>query len=204
MLLTSPAFRNETPIPKRFTGDGQDLSPPLQWLDAPAETQSFALICDDPDAPVRPGKEHPYVHWLIYGIPATMHNLPEGVPPIPALPGALSALQGKNSFDRIGYGGPMPPIGHGVHHYHFALYALDIDLDIDPEATKAELLQAMQGHILARATLVGTYERGIGRAEGLMRGSRENAREHLLGEGALVLSSLSDEEELRRDRNDTA
>jgi Raf kinase inhibitor-like YbhB/YbcL family protein len=197
MNLTSSVFRNETSLPKRYSGDGADLSPPLQWTDPPKETASFAIFCEDPDASDPKDAGHPFVHWVIYDIPISMRNLPEGIPNKPVLPGALSALQGVNSFGRIGYAGPMPPVGHGAHHYHFTLYALDTELDLDPEATKHELFEAMKGHILARATLVATYERGMGRP-GLA--VREGAQSRTFGEHTLVLASESDEEEKRNDR----
>jgi Raf kinase inhibitor-like YbhB/YbcL family protein len=197
MNLTSAVFRSDQPIPKRYAGDGADLSPPLQWTEPPEESASFALFCEDPDAsdPQEPG--HPFVHWVIYDIPVSIRNLPEGIPATPALPGALSALQGVNSFGKVGYGGPMPPVGHGTHHYHFTLYALDIELDLDPEATKHQLFEAMKGHILARATLVGTYERGMGRP-GLA--VKEGANSRNFNEHTLVIASESDEEEKRSDR----
>ena len=155
LKITSSAFQNNQPIAKKYTGEGEDISPPLTWSDLPSGTKQIALICDDPDAP----RPEPWVHWLIYAIPAGTSGLPEGVPPDPKLQSPAGAMQGRNSFEKIGYGGPMPPPGHGVHHYHFKLYALSKPLQLQPGADKKTLLAAMQGVILAQAEFVGTYER---------------------------------------------
>lgn len=151
MKLTSITFEEEKAIPTRYTGDGADISPPLQWSGAPDETKSFALICDDPDAPMGT-----WVHWVIHGLPAAAAGLPEGVVAVESLPDGGS--QGLNDFHRIGYGGPLPPPGR-PHRYFFKLYALDAGLPLKPRATKAELLRAMEGHILAQAQLMGIYQR---------------------------------------------
>lgn len=149
--LTSPAFAEGAPIPARYTADGEDVSVPLKWSGAPDGTRSIALICDDPDAP----RPTPWVHWVLYGLPPTVTELPEGVP---ATRTVLSgAKQGANDWRRIGYGGPAPP--SGTHRYFFRLYALDIVLDLQPGATKQDLLRAMEGHILAQGQLMGTYKR---------------------------------------------
>lgn len=154
--LVSDAFAPNRPIPQKHTGDGKDLSPPLRWSNLPAGTQELALICDDPDAP----RAEPWVHWVIYKIPPQLEGLPEAVPTRESLSGELAGcLQGKNDFGKIGYGGPAPPKGHGVHHYHFKLYALDAPLQISAGARKADLLAAMKGHIRAQGELIGTYER---------------------------------------------
>jgi Raf kinase inhibitor-like YbhB/YbcL family protein len=157
--LTSGAFKSGRPIPKRHTGEGDDVSPALDWEGAPNETKEFALICDDPDAPT----PEPWVHWVIYGIPAEVRALPEGVKSnVAQLSQPVAARQGKNSWPSgvtIGYRGPMPPPGHGTHHYHFRLYALDTKLELASGATKQQLLDAMKGHVLADVELVGTYER---------------------------------------------
>lgn len=158
LILRSSAFADGQPIPKRHTGEGQDLSPALAWDGAPAGTQQFALICDDPDAPT----PQPWVHWVIYAIGGDVRSLPEGVLAQPQLDAPPGALQGANSWRSgrtIGYRGPMPPPGHGVHHYHFKLYALDSPLTLAPGTPKEALLKAMQGHVLAEAELIGTYER---------------------------------------------
>lgn len=156
--LTSGAFAEGQAIPRKHTGEGEDHSPPLAWENPPAGTQEFALVCDDPDAPT----PEPWVHWVIYAIPADARSLPEGFANPPQLEKPVAAKQGKNSWPAgvtVGYRGPMPPPGHGTHHYHFTLYALDTRLDLAPSATKAELLRAMKGHVLAEAKLIGTYER---------------------------------------------
>lgn len=158
IVMHTDAFRAGEAIPKKYTGEGADVSPPLDWRDVPPKTKELALICDDPDAP----SPEPWVHWVIYKIPATAKGLPEGVPSKPRLGSPLGALQGQNSWTdgrTTGYRGPMPPPGHGVHHYHYKLYALDTALDVEPGLDKDALLKAMSGHILAEGELVGTYER---------------------------------------------
>jgi Raf kinase inhibitor-like YbhB/YbcL family protein len=151
MQLTSTAFQEGQAIPKQYTGDGKNVSPPLRWTDPPAGTQAFALITDDPDAPRKV-----WVHWVLFNLPATTRELSEEVPPEETLPGG--AAQGKNDFGRISYGGPAPPPGK-PHRYFFKLYALDAPLSLRPGATKEELLAAMKGHTLAEAQLMGTYSR---------------------------------------------
>jgi len=156
--LSSRAFAADGRIPAvhAHPPEGDDVSPPLAWSGEPAGTRHFALIADDPDAPRR----EPWVHWVLYGIPAGVHELPQG-----ASKGAgrvaepAGVLEGKNDFGDLGWGGPLPPRGHGTHHYHFKLYALDAELELGPGATKADLLTAMAGHVLAEAEVVGTYER---------------------------------------------
>jgi Raf kinase inhibitor-like YbhB/YbcL family protein len=150
MMLTSSAFTHGSMIPKQYTCDGKDISPPLSWSDPPEKTQSFALIMDDPDAPLGT-----WVHWVIYNLPATARGLGEGVPPDADLPDG--SRQGRNSWRRIGYGGPCPP--SGTHRYFFKLYALDTVLPLASGATKEELLKAMEGHIVAQAELMGRYAR---------------------------------------------
>lgn len=154
LTITSPAFAPGQRVPKRHTGEGEDLSPALAWVGVPPKTAELALIVDDPDAP--PGD---WVHWVIYKLPATAAGLAEGRPRTPTLTDPAGAVQGKNSWGTIGYRGPMPPPGHGTHHYHFKLYALDTPLALGPGATKAEVLAAMRGHILAEGDLIGTYSR---------------------------------------------
>jgi Raf kinase inhibitor-like YbhB/YbcL family protein len=146
--LTSPAFANGETIPSGYTCDGGDISPPLQWSQPPPGTGSLALIADDPDAPVGT-----WVHWVIYDLPADLRSLPEAVPAGAELP--QGGRHGQNSWKRTDYGGPCPP--GGTHRYFFKLYALDSLLGLDAGATKAQLLKAMQGHILAQAELMGTY-----------------------------------------------
>jgi hypothetical protein len=153
MKLTSVAWMEGKPIPVKYTCDGADVSPPLAWSDAPAGTRSFALICDDPDAPAGT-----WVHWVIYGLPATATALSEGIATTETLPDG--AKQGVNDFRRTGYGGPCPPPG-APHRYYFKLYALDATPALKSRATKVELLRAMAGHILAEARLMGTYQRAL-------------------------------------------
>jgi len=163
MKLESTALAEGGTIARRFTGDGDDVSPPLAWRDPPAGTRQFALVCDDPDAPT----PHPWVHWVIYGIAADVHQLPENLPPEAQLAKPVAARQGHNSWTTgrtVGYRGPAPPRGK-PHHYHFRLYALDAALDVKPGLDKkpgldrAALEKAMAGHILAQAELVGVYSR---------------------------------------------
>ena len=151
MKLTSMAFADGQPIPMKYTCDGVDVSPPLQWSEISPGAKSYALICDDPDAPVGT-----WVHWVIYGLPATTRELPEMVATTDVLPDG--ATQGLNDFHRVGYGGPCPPPGK-PHRYFFKLYALDTELAMRPRATKQDLLRAMAGHVLAEAQLMGTYQR---------------------------------------------
>jgi Raf kinase inhibitor-like YbhB/YbcL family protein len=158
LTLTTTAFPANGTIPKKFTGDGADVSPHLAWSGVPTGTQELALICDDPDAPT----PQPWVHWVIYKLPADATSLPEGIPAAQQISQPVAALQGRNSWSSgrtIGYRGPAPPPGHGTHHYHFQLYALDAPLSVKPGIDKPALLAAMQGHILAQAELIGTYSR---------------------------------------------
>ena len=150
--LTSTAFQPGTTIPKQYTGDGADQSPPLKWSEPPNGTQSLALICDDPDAP-----RGTWVHWVVFNLSVQIRELEEGLPTTAVL--GNGAKQGKNDFGKIGYGGPAPPKGK-PHRYFFKVYALDTALDLPPGATKAQqLMDAMKGHILAEGQLVGTYGR---------------------------------------------
>jgi Raf kinase inhibitor-like YbhB/YbcL family protein len=149
--LTSTAFQTGETIPKQYTGDGVDQSPPLRWSEPPSGTKSLALICDDPDAP-----RGTWVHWVLFNLPAQTRELEEGVATMENL--ANGAKQGKNDFGDIGYGGPAPPKGK-PHRYFFKLYALYVAVDLPPGATKAQLLDAMKGHILAEGQLMGTYGR---------------------------------------------
>lgn len=155
MVIRSRALRAGQSIPPRYTQDGEGLSPPLSWSNVPAETDEFALIMDDPDAPT----PEPFVHWLLYKIPARADALPEGIKPSPRPARPSGALQGVNSARRTGYLGPGPPRGHGTHHYRFRLYALDTVLNLRPNADRQALAEAMQGHVLAEAELIGTCAR---------------------------------------------
>lgn len=151
MELKSAAFKDGGTIPGKFTCDGPDVSPALSWTGIPAEAKSLALICDDPDAPIGT-----WVHWVIYNIPATASELAEAVPKTEIL--ANGALQGKNDFRKIGYGGPCPPRGP-AHRYFFKIYALDTMVKLNPGATKKDLLDRLKNHILAEAQLLGKYGR---------------------------------------------
>ena len=150
--LTSSAFTEGTAIPAKYTCEGEDVSPPLAWSDAPAGTVSFALIVDDPDAPAGT-----WVHWVLYNLPATAGELPENVAKVETLD-LGGARQGRNDFQRPGYGGPCPPPGP-AHRYFFKLYALDAALPPRPAARQKDVEAAMQGHTLGMAQLVGTYAR---------------------------------------------
>jgi Raf kinase inhibitor-like YbhB/YbcL family protein len=156
--VTSSAFTQGHPIPKKYTGEGEDVSPPLAWSEVPEKTKEFVLLCDDPDAP----RAEPWVHWVIYNIPPIAKGLPEGVPRKTRLKEPPGALQGKNSWpdaEAIGYRGPMPPPGHGVHHYYFKLYALDAHVALEPGLDKKVLLEKINSHVLESGVLMGTYER---------------------------------------------
>ncbi|MFB3883152.1 MAG: YbhB/YbcL family Raf kinase inhibitor-like protein [Armatimonadota bacterium] len=150
--LTSSAFKEGEPIPRKYTCDGDSVSPPLSWTTPPAKTLELALICDDPDAP-----RGTFTHWVLYGLPARTTSLPESVPKTETLATLGGAKQGKNSADRVGYTGPCPP--SGLHHYHFMLFALDAKTGLKPGATEKELRSAMNGHIIGQAELVGVYSR---------------------------------------------
>jgi Raf kinase inhibitor-like YbhB/YbcL family protein len=148
--ITSPAFQDGGAIPAKYTCDGPNISPPIQWSGSPATTKTFALIVDDPDAPAKI-----WVHWVVYDLPVSTDHLPENVKPVEKLPGG--GTQGTNDFKKIGYGGPCPP--SGTHRYFFKLYALDIATALNPGATKDELLKTIAGHVLAQGELVGKYKR---------------------------------------------
>jgi Raf kinase inhibitor-like YbhB/YbcL family protein len=149
MQLKSSAFNTNDLIPSKYTCDGQDISPALSWDAPPAGTQSLVLIVDDPDAPMGT-----FVHWVLYNLPPDLQHLPEHVTAA-NLPNG--ALQGKNDFKRTGYGGPCPP--GGTHRYFFKLYAIDQPLTLAAEATKAQVLNVIEGHTLASTELVGRYSR---------------------------------------------
>lgn len=158
MTIHSPAFADQSRIPRDFTADGNDVSPALAWTDIPVDTQEFAIICDDPDAP----SPEPWVHWLIYKIPGHVRELPSGLPNIGQLEFPSGTYQGRNSWHAgkiVGYRGPAPPRGNGIHHYHFKLYALDRRLELEPGVEKKVLMAAMESHIISKAELIGTYER---------------------------------------------
>ncbi|GAA6617262.1 YbhB/YbcL family Raf kinase inhibitor-like protein [Scytonema sp. NUACC26] len=153
MEIRSPAFFIGNTIPFKYTCDGDNVSPPLQWEDPPSETKSFALIVDDPDAP-----NGTFTHWLVYNIPPDCRDFPEDVggkqPKIPS-----GSLQGKNSFGELGYGGPCPPPQHGAHRYFFRLFALNQWLDVPVGADTQQLLDAIEGSVIDKAELMGRYAR---------------------------------------------
>lgn len=149
--LESTAFKNGGSIPKKYACDGEDISPPLTWADAPSGTKIFALICDDPDAPILT-----WIHWVIYGIPAERRELKEGLSKQESLDEGI--MQGTNSWRRPGYGGPCPP-GGSTHRYFFKLYALDMMPELRPGEGKKGLEKAIRGHILAETQLMGLYAR---------------------------------------------
>ena len=151
LKIESAAFAPGGEIPVRYTGEGEDVSPPLSWSGVPANTKCLVLIVDDPDAPDPAAPKMVWVHWLLYNIPPSVTGLSEGVKSLPAGTG-----EGLNDWKRTGYGGPLPPIGR--HRYFFKLHALDETLKLAGTPTKADLVKAMQGHILAEATLIGTYQ----------------------------------------------
>lgn len=148
--ITSTAFNEGEFIPKKYSCDGADVSPPLEWIGIPEETKELALICDDPDAPMGT-----WVHWVLYNIPPNVSNLPESVPAVKVLENG--AVHGMNDFHKIGYGGPCPP--GGTHRYFFKIYALDTELKLAQGKTRTELLESMNGHVLAGGQLMGKYKR---------------------------------------------
>jgi len=160
--MSSTAFEQSGRIPVEYTADGDNISPPLSWSELPNGTQSIAMICEDPDAPSGSGgrsarqNTSAFVHWVIYNIPPDKRRLQRGLPPSPQLSGGT--LQGSNDFGKIGYGGPAPPRGP-AHRYFFTLYALDSMLDMAPGATCDQLVDAMEGHVLAEGELIGRYSR---------------------------------------------
>ena len=149
MQVTSSAFKDGNSIPVRFTCDGAEMSPQLEWAGIPEGTKSIALIADDPDAP-----GGTWSHWVLYGLPPGASALDEGLSA-----NASETSQGENDFGRPGYGGPCPPRGHGPHRYYFKVYGLDSEPAISGRPQRSSLLKAMDGHILAEGALMGTYER---------------------------------------------
>jgi Raf kinase inhibitor-like YbhB/YbcL family protein len=154
-VIQSAAFGNGQPIPRRHTGDGEDLSPALSWQGVPPAAGALALVVDDPDAP----SSEPWVHWVIYQISLALEGLPEGIPPVVRPPNPPGVLQGRNSWKTAGYRGPAPPRGHGVHRYFFKLHALDKALELPEGLDKTGLLKAIDPHIIDIAELMGTYQR---------------------------------------------
>jgi Raf kinase inhibitor-like YbhB/YbcL family protein len=157
MKISSAAFSDGDKMPVRYTGDGEDISPPLAWSDPPKGCREYALTVLDPDAPG--GKAHPFVHWLAYGIPAEVTSLPDGIPMWGEIGAPVTFNQGVNSFGRVGYNGPLPPKGDSPHHYIFKLYALDTKLNLAAEEDKDRILKAMDKHILASDEMIVQYQR---------------------------------------------
>ncbi len=150
IAISSTAFKEGEIIPKKYTCDGENVSPPLEWSGIPKGTKSLALIADDPDAP-----HGTWVHWVLFNIPSDVNGLPENIPPRSTLKNG--ARQGMNDSRKLGYDGPCPP--GGTHRYFFKLYALGIDLSLESGATKSQLLKAMEGHVLGEGRLMGKYKR---------------------------------------------
>ena len=150
LKITSSAFEDGGLIPAKYTCDGADVSPPLQWDAVPEGTRSIALICDDPDAPMGT-----WVHWVLFNLPSDAKELAENIPTEETLPNG--AKQGVNDFGRVGYGGPCPP--GGTHRYFFKIYALDTEVGLQAGADKRRLLKTMEGHILGQGQLIGKYKR---------------------------------------------
>ena len=154
LVLTSSAFTHQGSIPQQYTCQGRDVSPPLSWSGAPDGTKGFVLIVDDPDAPDPAAPKRTWVHWVLYDIPSTVNGLPEAVLSAKLPPGTR---EGTNDWNRTGYGGPCPPVGR--HRYFHKLYALDVELADLGAVPKGEVEKAMEGHVLAKAELIGTYQK---------------------------------------------
>jgi Raf kinase inhibitor-like YbhB/YbcL family protein len=152
---SSTAFSNMETIPDRHAAEHDNLSPAVQWEAGPEETQAYALIVEDPDAP----QEIPFVHWLVYNIPSTARSLYQALPTTPVLQEPKGAMQGTNDKGTTGYFGPRPPVGDDAHHYHFQLFALDEELPLQSGANRAELEESMRGHVIGAGSFVGTYHR---------------------------------------------
>lgn len=150
LQVTSSAFTPGGVIPKQYTCDGKNISPPLAWAGVPSNAKSLVLIADDPDAPVGT-----WVHWVVFNIPSAVRELPEAIAPIETL--STGGTQGKSSFGKIGYGGPCPP--SGAHRYFFKIYALDTELNLRSASTKDDVVKAMDGHVIAEGQLMGKYQR---------------------------------------------
>ncbi len=151
LQLESTAFQAHGAIPSRHTGEGEDTSPPLSWRDAPEGTKGFAVICHDPDAPLVQHGSYGFVHWLLYNLPGSTDSLEEAT---------CDGTCGKNDFGTVGYRGPMPPEGHGQHHYYFWVLALSKPTDLPEGLGLAELLKQLEPHLLGMNRLIGTYRRG--------------------------------------------
>ena len=157
IVVRSPSVAPDQPIPRDYTADGRNISPPIGWTNVPSGTKQFALVVEDPDA----GNPPPFVHWVLYNLPPTATGVPEAIsidPQAPMPREIAGAIQGVSGFRRPIYRGPAPPPGK-PHHYHFVVYALDADLGLKPGLTRADLLAAIRGHVIGQGELVATYER---------------------------------------------
>ncbi|MBK7723956.1 MAG: YbhB/YbcL family Raf kinase inhibitor-like protein [Dehalococcoidia bacterium] len=150
MQLKSPAFEHLARIPRKHTGEGEDVSPALEWSNVPEGTRSFVIACHDPDAPLIAGGTYGFVHWVLYNIPGSVRSLPEG---------AQGHTEGQTGFGKQSYGGPMPPPGHGTHLYYFWVFALDAELDLAPGLSLWQVLEKIEAHTLGMNRLVGSYSR---------------------------------------------
>lgn len=153
--ISSPEFQRLEQIPVRYSAMGANISPPLRWSGAPRETVELALICEDPDAPF----PKPFVHWILYGLPATVSALPAGIPQQEEFELPVLGRQGKNSLQEMGYTGPNPPFWHGAHHYIFKLFALNKPIELWPGAGREDFYKAIEGAVLAEARIVGLFEK---------------------------------------------
>jgi hypothetical protein len=153
VVVATTGQRADGRLEDRHSGYHDNISPPLTWTAVP-DAKTWAVVVEDPDAP----QEHPFVHWMIWNIPGDARGLPEGLPNTPALVTPQGALQGRNGMHGPGYFGPRPPVGHGLHHYYFQVFALDDAIDMGPETSLPDLLNALKGRTLASGELVATYE----------------------------------------------
>lgn len=154
LKVASPAFKPGQAIPGKYSQLGKNISPPLKWSGVPKEAKSLVLVLEDPDAPL----SSPFVHWVVYAIPADAVQLPEAVPAKEQLEKPAGALQGRSSARKIGYFGPRPPKGDPPHHYHFQLFALDTAVDLRPGSPLGDVVQVMKGHVIAKGETVGTFQ----------------------------------------------
>lgn len=150
ITLTSSAFQNLRAIPSQYTGEGTNVSPQLSWRSVPEDTREFAIVCHDPDAPLITSVNYGFVHWTLYNIPGSVRTLSEAT---------SDYTTGRNDFGELGYGGPMPPSGHGLHHYYFWILALDQELNLPVGLTMAELFEFIEPSVIAMNRLIGTYDR---------------------------------------------
>ena len=153
VVVTCPTQEPSGRLPDRHSAYFDNISPPLQWTGVP-DVKAWAIIVEDPDAP----REQPFVHWLIWNLPAELRSIPEGLPNADFLATPQGAIQGRNDMGGYGWFGPRPPAGHGVHHYYFQVFALDDRIEMDPDTPLPELLNALKGRTLAKGEMAATYE----------------------------------------------